>query len=39
MASNYNHVARPAVVAVRDRAARLLLRRETIDDLLRLDAG
>ena len=38
MASNYNHVARPAVVAVRDGAARLLLRRETIDDLLRLDA-
>ena len=39
MASNYNHVTRPAVVAVRDGAARLLLRRETIDDLLRLDAG
>ena len=39
MASNYNHVARPAVVAVREGDARLLLRRETIDDLLRLDAG
>ena len=39
MASNYNHVGRPAVVAVRDGAARLLLRRETIEDLLRLDAG
>jgi diaminopimelate decarboxylase len=39
MASNYNHVTRPAVVAVRGGAARLLLRRETIDDLLRLDAG
>jgi diaminopimelate decarboxylase len=39
MASNYNHVTRPAVVAVRNGAARLLLRRETIDDLLRLDAG
>ncbi|MGD0375070.1 MAG: diaminopimelate decarboxylase [Streptosporangiaceae bacterium] len=39
MASNYNHVPRPAVVAVRDGAARVLLRRETIDDLLRLDAG
>ena len=39
MASNYNYVTRPAVVAVRDGAARLLLRRETIDDLLRLDAG
>jgi diaminopimelate decarboxylase len=39
MASNYNHVPRPAVVAVRDGAARVLLRRETMDDLLRLDAG
>jgi len=39
MASNYNHVTRPAVVAVRDGAARVLLRRETIEDLLRLDAG
>ena len=39
MASNYNHVPRPGVVAVRDGAARVLLRRETTDDLLRLDAG
>ena len=39
MASNYNHVPRPPVVAVRDGAARILLRRETIDDLLGLDAG
>jgi diaminopimelate decarboxylase len=39
MASNYNHVPRPGVVAVRDAAARVLLRRETADDLLRLDAG
>src|SRR5580700_6224654 len=39
MASNYNHVPRPAVVAVRDGAARALLRRETAEDLLRLDAG
>jgi diaminopimelate decarboxylase len=39
MASNYNHIGRPAVVSVRDGAARLLLRRETIEDLLRLDAG
>jgi len=38
MASSYNHVARPAVVAVADGSARLLVRRETIDDLLRLDA-
>jgi diaminopimelate decarboxylase len=39
MASNYNHVPRPPVVAVRDGAARVLLRRETAEDLLRLDAG
>ena len=39
MASNYNHVPRPPVVAVRDGAARILLRRETAEDLLRLDAG
>jgi diaminopimelate decarboxylase len=39
MASNYNHVPRPGVVAVRDGEARILLRRETTDDLLRLDAG
>lgn len=39
LASNYNHVPRPAVVAVRDGEARLLLRRETDDDLLALDQG
>jgi diaminopimelate decarboxylase len=39
MASNYNHVPRPPVIAVRDGAARIMLRRETTDDLLRLDAG
>jgi diaminopimelate decarboxylase len=38
MASNYNHVPRPPVVAVRDGAARVIVRRETEDDLLRLDA-
>ncbi|MDP1793640.1 MAG: diaminopimelate decarboxylase [Acidimicrobiales bacterium] len=37
MASNYNKVPRPAVVFVRDGAARLVVRRETLDDLLRLD--
>jgi diaminopimelate decarboxylase len=37
MASNYNHVPRPPVVAVRDGQARLIVRRETEDDLLRLD--
>ncbi|WP_019544994.1 diaminopimelate decarboxylase [Streptomyces sulphureus] len=39
MASNYNHVPRPPVVAVRDGAARAIVRRETEDDLLRLDVG
>jgi diaminopimelate decarboxylase len=38
MASNYNCVTRPAVVAVAGGSARLLVRRETMDDLLRLDA-
>jgi diaminopimelate decarboxylase len=39
LASNYNHVPRAAVVAVRDGEARLILRRETEDDLLTLDVG
>jgi diaminopimelate decarboxylase len=39
MASNYNHVPRPPVVAVRDGVPRVLLRRETAEDLLLLDAG
>jgi diaminopimelate decarboxylase len=39
MASNYNMVGRPPVVAVRDGAARLLVRRETDSDLLRRDIG
>ena len=34
MASNYNGVGRPAAILVRDSAARLIRRRETIDDLL-----
>jgi diaminopimelate decarboxylase len=34
MASNYNGMPRPAVVMVRDGAARLLRRRETLEDLL-----
>jgi diaminopimelate decarboxylase len=37
MASNYNHVPRPPVVAVKDGKARVLVRRETEADLLRLD--
>ncbi|MFF5260910.1 diaminopimelate decarboxylase [Actinomadura viridis] len=38
MASNYNYVPKPAVVAVRNGASRVIVRRETHDDLLRLDA-
>ncbi len=37
LSSNYNHVPRPAVVAVRDGEARVIVRRETEADLLRLD--
>jgi diaminopimelate decarboxylase len=37
MASNYNKVTRPAVVFVADGEARVVVRRETLDDLLRLD--
>jgi diaminopimelate decarboxylase len=39
MASNYNHSLRPAVVSVRDGAATVVVRRETMDDLLRTDVG
>ncbi|MEH1101472.1 diaminopimelate decarboxylase [Micromonospora sp. CPCC 205561] len=39
MASNYNHVPRPPVVAVRGGQARLIVRRETEEDLLALDVG
>jgi diaminopimelate decarboxylase len=39
LSSNYNHLPRPGVVAVRDGAARAIVRRETIDDLLSLDLG
>jgi diaminopimelate decarboxylase len=39
MASNYNHVPRPPVVAVEDGELTTLVRRETIDDLLALDMG
>jgi diaminopimelate decarboxylase len=39
MGSNYNKVPRPPVVFVRDGAARLVVRRETYDDLLLTDVG
>ncbi|MGO9875648.1 MAG: diaminopimelate decarboxylase [Acidimicrobiia bacterium] len=38
MASNYNKLGRPAVVFVRDGSARVVVRREGPDDLVRLDA-
>lgn len=39
MASNYNLLTRPPVVAVADGASRVLVRRETVEDLLALDLG
>jgi len=39
MASNYNAILRPAVVAVRDGEATTLIRREILDDLLSLDVA
>ena len=39
MASSYNRIPRPPVVAVVDGSARVLLRRETEDDLARLEAS
>jgi diaminopimelate decarboxylase len=38
MASNYNKVPRPAVLFVCDGDARVVVRRESFDDLTRLDA-
>ena len=34
MASNYNGMTRPAVLLVKDGSAKLIRRRETLDDLL-----
>jgi len=39
MASNYNHLLKPPVIAVKDGEARTIVRRETEDDLLGLDLG
>jgi diaminopimelate decarboxylase len=38
MGSNYNSVPRPAAVLVADGEARLIRRRETVDDLMRLES-
>jgi diaminopimelate decarboxylase len=39
MASNYNKLPRPAVVFVSGGVAREVVRRETYEDLVRLDVG
>jgi len=39
MSSRYNMLTRPAVAAVRDGVARLILRRETTADLLSLEVS
>ncbi len=39
LSSQYNHTPRPPVVAVRDGEARVIVRRESIDDLLALDVS
>ncbi|QDO88217.1 diaminopimelate decarboxylase [Ornithinimicrobium ciconiae] len=39
LSSQYNHTPRPPVVAVRDGQARVIVRRETIEDILALDVG
>ena len=39
MASNYNKLTRPPVLFVRDGEARVVVRRETYDDLLACDVG
>ncbi len=39
MASNYNYLPKPAVISVNQGKSEVLLRRETLDDLLALDPG
>lgn len=39
MASNYNHIPRPAVVSVASGVSQVLLRRESISDVLATDPG
>lgn len=39
MASNYNRIEKPAVVFVKDGAAKLVVKRETYEDLIRNDIG
>jgi diaminopimelate decarboxylase len=37
MASNYNRLQKPAVVFVKDGTSRVVVKRETLDDLIRND--
>jgi diaminopimelate decarboxylase len=39
MASNYNRIPRPPVVAVNDGTARLIVRRESLDEVMATDVG
>lgn len=39
LSSNYNYLTRPAVVAVKDGASQVLIRRETEEDMLGRDTG
>ena len=39
MASNYNRIPRPPVVAVSDSAAQLIVRRESLDEVMATDVG
>ena len=39
LSSNYNYLTRPAVVAVRNGEAQVLIRRETLDQMLARDTG
>nr|WP_156812191.1 diaminopimelate decarboxylase [Alloscardovia criceti] len=39
MASNYNQILRPAVVAVDENGSHVMMRRETMEDLLELDVS
>jgi diaminopimelate decarboxylase len=39
MASTYNHLPRPPVVGVTEAGSQVLVRRETVEDLLALDVG
>jgi diaminopimelate decarboxylase len=39
MASNYNRLPRPAVVSVAQASEQLIVRRETLDDVMATDVG